>query len=87
MKLHKFQVADACFGALGHGDAITGGKGWVGGSLVYIAHATGGNHSGFCQNGFNLIRLRIQSINTETLNVVVALFDKFSQVMLGNQVD
>src|SRR5579871_1571721 len=48
MELVKLHVADLCAGAVGHGDAVAGGYGWVGRVAVDLPCAAAGEEYGSC---------------------------------------
>src|ERR1700753_3003033 len=66
MELNEFHVGDLRAGAIGHGDAVTGGDVGIGGVEIDLAAAAGGKEDGAGGEGLNFAGGFIQHIRADT---------------------
>ena len=62
MELHELHVLDGGAGPVGHGDAVPGGHGIVGGMAVYLAHPAGAEHGGRPQEQLDAVAADVQGV-------------------------
>src|SRR5690554_7319827 len=84
VKLDELHIFDLSLGAVNHGNAVAGGKGWIGGGLVGAAYAAGGHKGDFRQDGFHGVGLPVKHIGPITFDVLAPAGHLFAQVVLGN---
>jgi hypothetical protein len=87
MELNEFHIADRTLCPVHHRYTIGCGDQRIGRSPVQLSGTTRSHERYPAQDGFNLTRVKIQYVGSETVDTSGTSRDLLPQVMLRNQID
>src|SRR6266446_667393 len=87
MKLNKFHILDATFGAIDHSNSIACGNEGIGGILINLPNATGCNEGDTRENLYDFVGERVENINPEAGDAGSDARNKLPEMMLRDEVN
>ena len=85
VELHKLHIVDDALCTIYHRDAVAGGNDGVGGHLIDVADAAGGEVRHLCEDFLNFFGLAVEGVDAVTLDIVVVAGAGLAEIMLRDE--